>query len=203
MSSFPIFDPATLILTFGYVGLFLIIMTESGLFFGFFLPGDSLLFTAGLLAGSGILDIWTLLLLAPIAAIVGDSIGYWFGNWIGPQLFIKEDSFFFSTKHVERTERFYARYGSKAIVLARFVPIVRTFVSILAGVGSMRYRTFLMYNILGGLLWGAGVPLLGYFLGATFPAIEEHLLLAIAVIIMFSFAPIAVELWCERRKQKN
>ncbi len=198
---FPSLEPTTLILTFGYVGLFTIILIESGLFFGFFLPGDSLLFTAGLLAASGIVVIWILLILVPIAAIVGDSIGYWFGAWVGPQLFTKEESFFFSIKYVRRAEQFYERYGARAIVLARFIPVVRTFVPILAGVGSMRYSTFLTYNVIGGLLWGVGVTLAGYSLGVTFPEIENYLLPIIIGIILLSFVPIGIEV-LRREKQR-
>lgn len=195
----PSLEPTALILAFGYVGLFSIVLIESGLFFGFFLPGDSLLFTAGLLAATGVLDIWVLLFLVPIAAIAGDSIGYWFGSWVGPRLFKKEESLFFSRKYVQRAERFYERYGSRAIVLARFVPVVRTFVPILAGIGSMQYRTFITYNIVGGIVWGAGVPLLGYFLGTAFPVVQEYLLLSIIIIILLSFIPIGVEVWREKR----
>ncbi len=192
-------DPIALITTLGYVGLFSIVFAESGLFFGFFLPGDSLLFSAGLLASTGTLDIWVLLIIIPIAAALGDSIGYWFGSWVGPRIFTKEDSFFFNKKHIVRTEQFYKKYGAKAIVLARFIPVVRTFVPIVAGVGSMRYTTFLTYNIIGGLLWGVGVTLLGYFLGTAFPQAEEYLLPIIVAIILLSFLPVVWEWWVARK----
>lgn len=196
----PPLDPTTLIPAAGYVGLFFIVAAESGLFFGFFFPGDSLLFTAGLLAATGTLDIWTLVVLMPVAAVIGDSIGYWLGAWIGPRIFVKEDSFFFSTQYVTRAEYFYKRHGAKAVVLARFVPIVRTFVPILAGVGSMRYRTFVTYNVVGGLLWGVGVTLLGYFLGKSFPDTVHYLLPIIVVVIVLSLLPILRE-WRRTRRQ--
>jgi membrane-associated protein len=193
-------DIQTLLLTTGYAGLFCIIFAESGLFFGFFLPGDSLLFTAGLLAAQGLLNIAILLPLVALAAVLGDNTGYWFGALIGPKLFTKEDSFFFDRKYIERSERFYERYGARAIILARFIPAVRTFVPIVAGVGSMKYRTFLTYNVIGGLLWGMLVPLLGYFLGRTFPAVQNYLTPIILLIIVISLVPLAREWWVQRKK---
>ena len=193
-------DPITIITTLGYIGLFSIVLAESGIFVGFFLPGDSLLFTAGLLASQGVLNIWALLIIIPIAAAIGDSIGYWFGSWVGPKLFTKDDSFFFNKKHIDRSRAFYATYGPRAIVLARFMPIVRTFVPIVAGVASMHYKTFVFYNIVGSLLWGAGVTLLGYFLGRSFPEIEHYLLPIIGAIVIVSLLPIALEWW---RSKKN
>src|SRR3989338_171577 len=187
------FDPAALLEATGYIGLFLIVFAESGLFFGFFLPGDSFLFAAGLLAFQGIFPFPFLLFLVIIAAILGDNIGYWFGKKVGPHLFTKEESFFFHPKHVERTKAFYERHGAKTIILARFIPIVRTYAPILAGVGSMRYQTFLKYNVLGGLLWGTLMLSAGYFLVRLFPAIEDYLTLVILGIIVLSFLPIIHE----------
>ncbi|MES2007177.1 MAG: VTT domain-containing protein [Patescibacteria group bacterium] len=195
-------DPLALISAAGYIGLFAIVFAESGLFFGFFLPGDSLLFTAGLLASQNILYLPLLLALVPIAAILGDSVGYLFGKWVGPRLFTREDSVFFSKHHVLRAEQFYEKYGPRAIILARFIPVVRTFVPIVAGVAQMRYVTFLIYNIIGGLLWGAGVILLGYFLGAAFPATEKYLTWIIGGIILFSFLPLIVE-WLAYRRARS
>jgi membrane-associated protein len=197
----PALDPALLLTTFGYIGLFSIVFAESGLFFGFFLPGDSLLFTAGLFAATGFFDIWVLIIMVPIAAILGDSVGYWFGKWVGPRLFTREDSFFLNKKHIERSQRFYEKYGPKAVLFARIVPIARTFVPILAGVGRMHYPTFLTYNIVGGILWGAGFPLLGYYLGTTFPIVMEYLTVTLLIIIFLSFVPIFVEVWREWRKK--
>lgn len=196
--SLPSLDPTALIVALGYVGLFAIVFAESGLLFGFFLPGDSLLFTAGLLAAADVLDIWVLIFIIPIAAVLGDTVGYWFGSWAGPRIFKREDSFFFNKKHVGRAEKFYEKYGAKAIVLARFVPFIRTFVPILAGVGRMQYRTFVTYNIIGGLLWGVGVTLLGYFLGNFLPHAESYLLPIVLGIILISLIPIARALLARR-----
>lgn len=194
-------DPLTLISAAGYIGLFTIVFAESGLFFGFFLPGDSLLFTAGLLASQKVLYLPILLAIIPIAAIVGDSVGYAFGKWVGPRLFTKEDSLFFSKHHVLRAEAFYEKYGPRAIVLARFVPVVRTFTPIVAGIAGMEYKKFLAYNVIGGLLWGVGVTLLGYFLGTLFPATEKYLTAIIVVIILVSFIPLLIE-WLAYRRIK-
>jgi len=196
-------DPLTIITTLGYVGLFAIVFAESGLFFGFFFPGDSLLFTAGLLASAHVLSLPALLVLIPLAAILGDSAGYAFGKWIGPKIFTKEDSFFFNKRHIERSESFYKKYGAKALVLARFVPVVRTFVPIVAGVGSMAYSTFIIFNSVGGLLWGVCITLLGYFLGNAFPATEQYLTPILVLIVFVSVLPIARELWLARTKEKR
>ncbi|MEK7556240.1 MAG: DedA family protein [Patescibacteria group bacterium] len=196
------FDLIGIIKAFGYLGLFAIVFAESGLFFGFFLPGDSLLFTAGLLASQGFLNPWLLSITISTGAILGDSVGYWFGAKVGPKIFTREDSFFFNKRHVERTHLFYLKYGSRAVVLARFVPIVRTFTPILAGVGSMPYATFLRYNIIGGILWGTGLTLLGYFLGTVIPGIDQYILPIVIGIIVVSFLPIASEL-IKGRKGNN
>lgn len=202
MIGLPHLDLIALIQAVGYLGIFGIVFAESGLFFGFFFPGDSLLFTAGLLASQGLLNVWALVALIIAGAILGDSVGYWFGAKVGPKIFTREDSFFFHKRHVERTRLFYLKYGSRAIVLARFVPIVRTFTPILAGVGSMPYAVFLRYNIMGGVLWGAGVTLLGYFLGAAVPGIDRYLLPIVIAIIAVSFAPILVEFIKHRKTIK-
>lgn len=181
--------------------MFAIVFAESGFLLGFFLPGDSLLFTAGLLATQGYFSIWFLIPLIIVAAISGDSFGYWCGKKFGPKIFSREDSFFFHKKHAERAKTFYEKYGQKAILLARFVPIVRTFVPILAGVGQMNYRNFVGYNILGGFLWGGGVTLLGFFLGSAFPETEKYLLYIILGIIFVSFIPIAREFYLEKKKK--
>jgi membrane-associated protein len=182
-------DLPVLIQTIGYLGIFLFVFAESGLFFGFFLPGDSLLFTAGLLASQGYFDIATLILLIVLGAIGGDQIGYLFGRKIGPKIFTRDESFFFKKKYIADAETFYQKYGKKTIILARFVPIVRTFVPILAGVGNMHYKTFVIYNILGGILWGLGIPLLGYFLGENIPNIDAYLIPIILLIIFASILP--------------
>lgn len=195
-------DPKFLVQTLGTVGVVAIIFAESGLFFGFFLPGDSLLFTAGLLSSQGYIDFWPLLLLCAAAAIFGDSVGYAFGRKVGPKLFVREDSRFFKKAYLERTKVFYERHGKKTIILARFVPIVRTFAPILAGVGGMHYKTFLSYNIIGGLGWTVGLLSLGYVLGKTVPDIDRYLLPIILLIIILSMIPNAVEFIRSRRSLK-
>ena len=187
------------ITTFGYIGLCAIVFAESGLFFGFFFPGDSLLFSAGLIASQGFFDIRVLATLIVVSAIAGDSVGYWFGAKVGPKIFTKEDSFFFNKRHIERTRLFYLKYGPRAVVLARFIPVVRTFTPILAGVGNMPYLLFLRYNIVGGVAWGAGLTLLGYFLGSAIPGIEEYIVPIALGIIVVSFLPIALEFYRARK----
>ncbi|MFZ2887340.1 MAG: HAD-IIB family hydrolase [Minisyncoccia bacterium] len=169
------FDLAHLIGILGYPGLFAIIMAESGLFFAVYLPGGSLLFTSGLLASQGFLNIYILLPVVIVAAIVGDTIGYWFGSWVGPALWRRPDSRFFKKKYLEQTRHFFKEHGTRTIFLARFIPIVRTFAPILAGVGEMHYRTFLFYNVLGAITWGGGFVLGGYFLGEVAPGVDEYL----------------------------
>jgi len=192
-------DPKFIVQTLGTLGVIVIIFAESGLFFGFFLPGDSLLFTAGLLASQGYIDFWPLLILCTVAAIAGDSVGYAFGRHVGPKLFSREDSRFFKKTYVERTKTFYERHGRKTIILARVVPIVRTFAPILAGVGQMHYPTFLYYNVIGGLGWTVGLLFLGYGLGKTVPNIDHYLLPIILLIIIISMMPGIIEFFHSRR----
>ncbi len=192
-------DPKTLIQTVGILGVFAIVFAESGLFFGFFLPGDSLLFMAGLLASQDYFSITWLIIGCSIFAILGDNVGYAFGRRVGEKIFTREDSFFFHKKNVTRAQIFYEKYGKKAIVLARFVPVVRTFAPILAGVGKMHYRTFLIYNIIGGIIWSAGLTLLGFVLGSTIPDIDSYILPIILVIIFVSFIPIIVSYVLEKK----
>jgi membrane-associated protein len=182
-------DPIVIIKTIGLIGVLFIIFAESGLFFGFFFPGDSLLFTAGFLASQGLLSPTWLFIGAFLAAVVGDSVGYAFGKKIGPKIFTKEDSLFFNKKHIERSEHFYKKYGKKTIILARFIPIVRTFAPILAGVGNMNYRAFLSYNIIGGLLWSVGISALGFGLGAVVPNASSYITPIVILIIIISLIP--------------
>lgn len=182
-------DLPILIKTIGYLGISLIVFAESGLFFGFFLPGDSLLFTAGLLASQGYFNIILLVFLINLAAILGDQVGYLFGFKIGPKIFNHDDSFFFKKKYITDAENFYKKYGKKAVLLARFMPIIRTFIPILAGVGKMHYSTFVTYNIIGALMWGAGITLLGYYLGQKIPNIDTYLIPIILLIIFISILP--------------
>jgi membrane-associated protein len=195
-------DPEKLLETFGTIGLFLVVFAESGLLIGFFLPGDSLLFTAGVFAARGDLNFPVIAIGCFVAAVVGDQVGYAFGNRVGPALFRRPDSRFFKHEYVEKAQSYFERYGSKTIVLARFVPIVRTFAPIVAGVGSMRYRTFVTYNVVGGLLWGVGVTTLGYALGNAID-IDKYLLPVIALIVALSILPVAIEVWRERRKRSS
>src|SRR3989338_7045932 len=181
------FDIIALIKTVGYLGVAAIVFAESGLFIGFVLPGDSLLFTAGFLASQGFLNPLILIAVVFPAAVLGDNFGYAFGRRVGPKIFTREDSLLFHKENLERARMFYEYYGAKTIVLARFLPIIRTFAPILAGVGKMRYATFFAYNLIGGALWGIGITLLGYFLGAMVPGIDRYLSPIILFIIFFFF----------------
>jgi len=196
-------DLIELIKTVGYVGLFGIVFAESGLFFGFFLPGDSLLFTAGFLASQGFLEIWLATLLVFTAAVAGDSVGYVFGKKIGPAIFKKEDSRFFKKENLMRAERFYEKYGAKTIILARFLPVVRTFAPIVAGVGNMNYAKFIRYNVIGGFVWTFGLMFAGYFLGKTIPDVDKYLLPIIIFIIVLSILPTVIHILKERQIIKN
>jgi membrane-associated protein len=190
----------SLINTAGYIGIFAIIFAESGLFIGFFLPGDSLLFTAGFLASQGYFNVYLLAGLAFIGAVTGDSIGYSFGRKVGKKIFNKEDSLFFNKKNIDKAQKFYEKYGSKTIVYARFVPIVRTFAPIVAGVGDMHYKTFLSYNIIGGAIWTLGMTFGGYFLGNIVPDVDKYLLPILAVIVILSLLPTIKEVVIARRE---
>jgi membrane-associated protein len=178
---------------FGYPGLFAIIFAESGLFFGFFLPGDSLLVTAGLLATQGYFKIEYLLILIGFAAVSGDSVGYWFGKKFGPRIFKKDNSLLFNKDHIKRAQDFYEKHGGKTIIFARFLPIVRTFAPIVAGIGGMNYKKFLSFNIIGGIGWTSLMLLFGYFLGNTIPNVEKYMIPLIILIVIASFIPGAIE----------
>ncbi|MBX7159190.1 MAG: VTT domain-containing protein [Acidimicrobiia bacterium] len=204
-------DPEQIIRSGGVLLVAAIIFAESGLLIGFFLPGDSLLFLAGVMASSAAaarfdgfqLNIYVLIPVVFVAAVAGDQVGYVFGNRVGPRMFTREDSRFFHKDHLVRAEHFFEKYGSKTIVIARFVPIVRTFAPIVAGIGSMRYRTFVLYNVVGGFLWAVGITLLGYFLGdAIGDDIDKYLLPLIALIVAISLVPPAVEFVKHRREKK-
>jgi membrane-associated protein len=187
---------------FAYISLFAIIFAESGLLIGFFLPGDSLLFTTGFFASKGLLDIKILLPLLFLAAVTGDSVGYTFGRKVGRKLFQREKSLLFHKKHLMAAEAFYEKHGKKTIILARFVPVVRTFAPIVAGIGHMEYKTFLTYNIVGGFLWAVGVTLLGFFLGQL-PIIEENFEIAIFVIIGISILPPIIHILQDPKHRKQ
>lgn len=185
----------------GYALLAGIVFTETGLLIGCFLPGDSLLITAGLVAATGALNVWYLNGLLIVAAVVGDSVGYAIGARLGPRLFTRPKSLLFNPRHVERTRAFYARHGAKTIVIARFVPIIRTFAPVVAGVGQMQYRRFLVYNVAGGVGWVTSMTWAGYLLGQTVPNISSHLHLVVGAVIVLSVIPIAIEILRERRRR--
>jgi membrane-associated protein len=201
-------DPENLVDTFGLLGIFVVVFVETGLLIGFFLPGDSLLFTAGFLAsGPSSVDealhlpLGWLLIGCFIAAVTGDQLGYAIGNRVGPALFKRPDSRFFKQENVLKAQDFFEKYGAKTIVLARFVPIVRTFTPVVAGVSNMRYRTFVTFNVIGGFFWAIGVTLLGFFLGQI-DFVEQNLEVAILAVVAISVLPIALELW-KARKERN
>ena len=198
-------DPAALydlIRWGGYGALTAIVFTETGLLVGFFLPGDSLLITAGLVAATGTLDIWTLSVLLSLAAVVGDSTGYAIGYRAGPRIFSREESRWFARRHLVRTREFYERHGGKTIVLARFIPIIRTFAPVVAGVGQMEYWRFVTYNVLGGVGWVWGLLWTGYLLGQTVPDIGRHVHIVIGVVVLLSVLPIGLEYWKARRRRR-
>lgn len=199
MSFHNLIDPLFIIKTLGLLGVVFIVFAESGLFFGFFLPGDSLLFTAGILSSQGLIPFWPLLILCIIAAVLGDNFGYAFGRKTGPMIFNKEESFLFKKKYIERARVFYEKYGKKTIILARFIPIIRTFAPIIAGVANMDYKTFFRFNLIGGLIWTGGMMTLGYLLGKTIPDVDRYLLPIIILIILFSFFPAIIELIKHRK----
>ncbi|WP_328537449.1 DedA family protein [Streptomyces sp. NBC_00344] len=197
-------DPDYLISTFGVAGLLAIVFAESGLLIGFFLPGDSLLFTTGLLVTTDKLGtpLWLVCVLVAIAAAAGDQVGYLFGRKVGPSLFKRPDSRLFKQENVEKAHEFFERYGPKSLVLARFVPIVRTFTPIIAGVSRMNYRSFAIYNVIGGTLWGVGVTLLGAALGKV-AFVNAHIELILVAVVLVSVVPIAIEFLRARSKAKK
>ncbi|GGV54972.1 hypothetical protein GCM10010277_54350 [Streptomyces longisporoflavus] len=197
-------DPDYLLNTFGVWGLLAIVFAESGLLIGFFLPGDSLLFTTGLLITTNQLDfpLWLCIVLICIAAILGDQAGYLFGKKVGPALFNRPDSKLFKQENVVKAHEFFEKYGPKSLVLARFVPIVRTFTPIIAGVSGMRYRSFITFNIIGGILWGAGVTMLGAWLGKI-DFVHKNIEAILILIVLISVVPIVIEFLRARSKSKK
>jgi len=184
----------------GYAGMAAIVFTETGLFFGFFLPGDSLLVTAGLLASQGLpLDVRELGVLLSAAAILGDNTNYWIGRVSGERIFTREESLLFKPKHLRRAADFYAKHGAKTVVLARFMPIVRTFAPLVAGAARMSYRTFLTFSVIGGCAWIWSMLLIGYFLGSRFPGVSAHLELVIIVVVLISISP-GILSWLRTRR---
>jgi len=198
-------DPEQLIATFGLIGILVIVFAECGLLVGFFMPGDSLLFTAGLLVADGRYlpdNLVLVCVLISIAAILGNQCGYAIGRRAGPALYSRPDSRLFRQQHVQRAHEFFDRYGARAIVLARFVPIVRTFITVMAGVSRMDYRTYLLYTVIGGVLWGTGVTVLGYFLGQV-GFVRDHIELILLGIVAASVIPIAAEVGRSRRARRR
>jgi membrane-associated protein len=187
-------DPLSIVRTGGYVGIAAFIFAENGILLGIFLPGDSLLFVGGLFSALGFLTFWLLLLIVVVAAIVGEAVGYWFGTYVGESFLTRSDSRFFKRSYLIRTQKFFTTYGGRAVVLGRFVPIVRTIAPILAGIGAMPYRRFFRYNILGACLWGGGMLSLGYFLGRAIPNSEHYVLPISLTIIVLSFLPVVLNL---------
>jgi membrane-associated protein len=190
-------DIQALVQLVGYPGVVAMVFLESGVPIGFFLPGASLLFTAGLLAGQGYFDPWILVPAVTLAAILGDSAGYWFGARFGIKLFLRPDSRFLRHEHLESAKEFYDKYGKQAVFLARFVPVVRTFVPIVAGIVAMDYKTFLVYNVLGSFAWATLVTLLGVFLGG-FPFVEKYFTAIILAVIIVTCLPLVREYWKSR-----
>ncbi|MCW2677364.1 MAG: conserved rane protein of unknown function [Modestobacter sp.] len=201
MSSF--LDPTHLINTFGLIGIMVILFAECGLLVGFFLPGDSLLFTAGLLAAGGLIaPLWVLLVLLPLAAIAGNLVGYWIGRTAGPAVFTRPDSRLFKAAYVERAQAFFDRNGSRTILLARFVPIVRTFATVMAGAAKMDARRYAVSSVIGGILWAGGVTLLGYWLGQV-ALVRDHIELFILGIVALSLVPVVIEVVRGRRESRH
>ena len=191
-------NPHTLITLVGVVGVIAVIFAETGLFVGFFLPGDSLLFTAGFLASQHQISFAWLLIGTFLAAVIGDTVGYAFGKKVGPAIFTKEDSVFFDKKHIARAQHFYERYGKKTIILARFIPIIRTFAPIVAGIGNMTYKTFISFNIIGGLAWTELMLWLGFGFGSIIPNPDRYVIPAVIVIIIVSASPALREIFRKR-----
>jgi membrane-associated protein len=193
-------DPTHLVNTFGLIGIMVILFAECGLLIGFFLPGDSLLFTAGLLVAGGVFSVplWVLLVALPLAAIAGNLVGYWIGRRVGPAVFHRPDSRLFKAEYVEKAQGFFDRNGNKTILLARFVPVVRTFATVMAGVSLMDVRRYVVWSVLGGVLWAAGVTLLGYWLGQV-AVVRDHVELFILGVVVLSLVPAVVEVLRSRR----
>jgi membrane-associated protein len=194
-----LFDITYLVNTVGLLGIFAIIFAESGLFFAFFLPGDSLLFTAGFMASQGLFHPAALILGSMICAVSSGYVGYWFGRTAGHKLFERADSLFFRKKHLEDTKLFFEKYGNKTVVLSRFIPIIRTFAPIMAGVGEMNFKHFSFWNIIGGVLWPGVIITCGYYLGRLIPGAEKYFLPIVLVIVIVSVLPGVYE-WYKNKK---
>ncbi len=197
-----VYDVEAIIQWGGLAMICAIVFAETGLMIGFFLPGDSLLVTAGIFAAAGHIDLYRMLALVSLCAVVGDQLGYYIGQKTGPALFNRDDSLLFKRSHVLRAQQFYEKYGAKTIVIARFVPIVRTFAPVVAGVGQMQYRRFVAYNVAGGIFWVFSMVLLGYGVGSAVPDIDKHIHKVILVVIFLSILPAIIEVIRARRDGK-
>lgn len=191
-------DLPALIKWAGYFGMTVIVFSETGLLVGFFLPGDSLLVTAGLVSARGLFDVYVLGMMLHIAAILGNSCGYFIGRSTGPRIFTRENSLLFNRRHVLRAQEFYARHGRKTIILAQFMPIIRTFSPVVAGVGRMPYRQFLTISIVGTLLWVWSMLFIGYFLGRYIPGVDQHIEIVVILVIFISILPGIISWWRRR-----
>jgi membrane-associated protein len=198
-----IYDVEFLVRTGGLVLLIIIVFVETGLLIGFFLPGDSLLVTAGIFAAKGDLDLLTLNVSLSAAAIVGDTVGYRIGYTTGPKIFTRENSLLFNRKHLISAKEFYDRYGGFTIAIARFIPMIRTFAPVVAGVGAMPYKRFIAYNVFGGIFWVMSTTLAGYFLGTLIPNIQDQIHLVIAIVIFLSLLPGIIKFVSEWRKARS
>ncbi len=187
----------------GYIGLFLVIFVETGLFIGFFLPGDSLVIAAGFLAAKGIFDIWTLISILVFAAILGYAVAYWFGKRLGNWLLGRRETLFFKHHYITDAKDFYQRYGGFALILGRLIPIVRTFVPIVAGMAEMPYKKYMMYNIIGGVLWGGVLTYIGYIIGRVMPDRQEYILPVVMIIVIVSVLPVMWHVWKNYRIKKQ
>jgi membrane-associated protein len=194
-------DLEAILKAIGLLGIYAMIFAESGLLVGIFLPGDSVLFTAGVLAAEGFFSFPALMIGSFIAAVTGDAVGYWFGRRVGRRLYERPDSRWFKQAHLDKAERFYAQHGGKAIVLARFLPVVRTLAPIVAGISAMQYRRFAFFNVIGGVLWAIGLTTAGYVLGRSVPHIDRYLLPIIALIIVVSALPTLIHVWRDHRHE--
>jgi membrane-associated protein len=203
---FALMNPESLLTSGGFLVLAAIVFAESGLLVGFFLPGDSLLFIAGFLAtnagGNHLNPIGLVMAVAAVMAIAGDQVGYLIGNKLGPSVFSRPKSRLFDPQHVIKAQGFFQKYGARTVIIARFVPVVRTFAPVVAGVGDMHYRTFIRYNIIGGLAWGAGIPLLGFFLGQI-DVVKNNIEIAILAIVFVSLLPVILEFIKHRRQNSS
>ncbi len=196
-----VFDLETLIRTASYFGLFGIVFAETGLLVGFFLPGDSLLITAGIVAAEGYIKLPLVMLACTLAAMIGDSTGYWIGRKLGPLVFSRPENRFLDPKHIDRAKAYFDKYGAKTFIIARFIPVVRTITPTMAGVSRISYKTFLIYSVAASVIWGCGLPLAGFLLGKSIPNLEKYILFVIGAVILVSFIPVVLE-YLKHRQEK-